>query len=449
MRCKLGSSFVGRGDLAGRSSFDGYKDLLSRIVYTLILLVVYRVGTHIPIPGIDPVVLQDFLERTRGSVLDMFNVFAGGAVSRMAVLTLGIMPYVSASIIMQLIVAMVPSLSELKKEGGERGRVKINNYTRFATVILALVQGYSISLGLNSQGLFLFDGHYIILQSTVTLVGGTMFLMWLGDRISARGIGNGISLIIFVGIVAEIPSAFVRLFEAGRIGSILPYFVVLGILLGFSIIYFVVFCERAQRKIPVQYPRRQVGSKMFQAERSHLPLRINSAGVIPPIFASSVLLLPATIISFSTQSNSEGVLSWISTYLGHGQPLYILTYACMIIFFAFFYTSFVLNPVDMADNLKQNGGFVPGIRPGEKTAEYLDYVLSRLTAFGSIYLAVVCVVPEFIVQRISLPFYFGGTSLLIIVSVTMDLMNQVQSHIYMRKYKMLAGQKLSLGKKNR
>jgi preprotein translocase subunit SecY len=433
---------------SGWKAFSDSKDLHARIFLTILLLIIYRVGTYVPMPGIDPVALEEFIGKTSAGIIGMFNVFAGGAVGRMAVFALGIMPYVSASIVVQLLSSMLPSLMELKKEG-ERGRTKINQYTRYATVLLALIQGYSIAVGLEKQGLALFGGHFFRMQATVVLVGGTIFLMWLGDQITSRGIGNGISLIIFVGIIAGIPRALAQLFESGRNGQISSLVVVFTIIFGISIVYLVVFCERSQRRIPIQYPRRQVAARVMQGERSHLPLKINTAGVIPPIFASSVLLLPVTAISFSQKTGGEGFLQTLSAYLGQGQPGYIICFAGLIIFFAFFYTSIVLNPEDIADTLRSNGGFIPGIRPGKNTAEYLDGVLLRLTAFGSLYLAFVCLVPEIFIQKMSIPFYFGGTSLLIVVSVTIDVMSQVQSHIFSQKYNKMLKKSRTGSKKSR
>ncbi|MCL5775816.1 preprotein translocase subunit SecY [Limibaculum sp. FT325] len=414
-------------------SFGKAKDLQSRILFAIGLLIVYRLGTFIPMPGIDTVQLAQFMEQTRGGIIGVFNMFAGGAVGRMAIFALGIMPYISASIIMQLMTSMVPSLEQLKKEG-ESGRKKINQYTRYGTVLLATVQAYGIAVGLEGQGLALEPGAFFRASAVITLVGGTMFLMWLGEQITARGIGNGISLIIFVGIVAELPGALAQFFELGRTGQ-LSTIAILGIMiLAGGVIYAVVFVERAQRRILIQYPKRQVGNKMYGGESSHLPLKLNTAGVIPPIFASSLLLLPTTIASFGAQSGDVGWLGSVAAMLGHGQPLFLVFYAALIVFFVFFYTAVVFNPDDVADNLKKHGGFVLGIRPGKKTAEYLDYVLTRLSVVGAIYLVVVCLLPEIMIAELAVPFYFGGTSLLIVVSVTMDTMTQVQSHLLAHQY---------------
>ena len=429
------------------STFGKAKDLHSRLLYALGLLIIYRVGTYIPMPGIDPVQLARFMDQTSSGILGMFNMFAGGAVGRMAIFALGIMPYISAAIIMQLMTAMVPELEKLKKEG-EAGRRKINQYTRYGTVLLATAQAYGIAIGLEGQGLAVDPGWFFRATAVITLVGGTMFLMWLGEQITARGIGNGISLIIYVGIIAELPSALAQFFELGRTGQ-LAAFVIIAILIGaIAVIGAVVFIERAQRRILVQYPKRQVGQRIYGGESSFLPLKVNTAGVIPPIFASSLLLLPATVAGFSVDGGSSGVMGLIGAYLGRGQPLYLLTFVSMIVFFAFFYTSVVFNPDDVADNLKKNGGYVPGIRPGAKTSEYLDYVLTRLTTVGALYLAVICVLPEILISELAVPFYFGGTSLLIVVSVTMDTVTQVQSHLLAHQYEGLI-EKSRLGRRGR
>jgi preprotein translocase subunit SecY len=414
------------------SAFGKAKELQSRILFTLGLLIVYRLGTYIPMPGIDPEQLARFIEQTSGGILGVFNMFAGGAVGRMAIFALGIMPYISASIIMQLMTSMVPHLEQLKKEG-EQGRKKINQYTRYGTVLLATVQAYGIAVGLEGQGLALEPGMFFRASAVITLVGGTMFLMWLGEQITARGVGNGISLIIYVGIIAELPSALAQFFELGRTGQ-LDVLVILGVIVGaIAVIAGVVYIERAQRRILIQYPKRQVGAKMYGGDTSHLPLKVNTAGVIPPIFASSLLLLPTTIAGFSADGGGE-IMGYISALLGRGQPLFLALFVAMIVFFAFFYTAVVFNPEEVAENLKKHGGFVPGIRPGKRTAEYLDYVLTRLTVVGAIYLSVICVLPELLIAELAVPFYFGGTSLLIVVSVTMDFITQVQSHLLAHQY---------------
>ncbi|MHA1529585.1 MAG: preprotein translocase subunit SecY [Alphaproteobacteria bacterium] len=415
------------------SALGQAKDLQRRIVFALSLLIIYRLGTFIPMPGIDPDRLRAFIEQTQGGILGIFNMFGGGALSRMAILSLGIMPYISSSIIMQLATSMVPSLEALKKEG-EAGRRKINQYTRYGTVLLATVQAYGMAVGLEGQGLVLDPGAFFRASAVITLVGGTMFLMWLGEQITARGIGNGISLIIFIGIIAELPSALAQFFEQGRVGQINTLVIVGVLMLGAVVIYAVVYIERAQRRILIQYPRRQVGTKMFGGENSHLPLKLNTAGVIPPIFASSLLLLPTTMATFAAGGGDTGVLGTIAALLGRGQPLFLVIFAALIVFFVFFYTAVVFNPDDVAENLKKHGGFVPGIRPGKRTAEYLDFVLMRLSVVGAIYLVAVCLLPEILISKVNVPFYFGGTSLLIVVSVTMDTITQVQSHLLAHQY---------------
>jgi preprotein translocase subunit SecY len=348
-------------------------------------------------PGIDTVRLAQFIEQTQSGILGVFNMFSGGAVSRMAIFSLGIMPYISASIIMQLMTSMVPSLEQLKKDG-EAGRKKINQYTRYGTVLLATVQSYGVAVGLQGQGLALDPGPYFIASAMITLVGGTMFLMWLGEQITARGIGNGISLIIYVGIIAELPSALAQFFELGRTGAIAAWLIIAILLGAIAVIAFVVMLERAQRRIIVQYPKRQVGQKMYGGENSHLPLKVNTAGVIPPIFASSLLLMPTTIAGFAGDGGSEW-MQLVLSYIGRGQPGFLLIFIALIVFFCFFYTAVVFNPEDVADNLKKQGGFVPGIRPGKRTAEYLDYVLTRLTVVGAAYLAAICVLPELLISN--------------------------------------------------
>ena len=415
------------------SAIGQAKDLQRRIFFTLSLLIIYRLGTFIPMPGIDPVQLARLMEQAQGGILGIFNMFSGGAVSRMAIFSLGIMPYISSSIIMQLATSMVPSLEALKKEG-EAGRRKINQYTRYGTVLLATVQAYGIAVGLEGSGLAIDPGAFFRAAAVITLVGGTMFLMWLGEQITARGIGNGISLIIFIGIIAELPGALAQFFEQGRIGQINTLVIIGVLMLAAGVIYFVVFIERAQRRILIQYPRRQVGTKMFGGENSHLPLKLNTAGVIPPIFASSLLLLPTTVATFSAGGGDTGVLGAVAALLGRGQPMFLLLYASLVVFFVFFYTAVVFNPDDVADNLKKHGGFVPGIRPGKRTAEYLDFVLTRLSVVGAAYLVAVVLLPEILISKVNVPFYFGGTSLLIVVSVTMDTITQVQSHLLAHQY---------------
>jgi len=415
------------------SALGQAKDLQRRIFFTLGLLIVYRLGTFIPMPGIDTEQLARFIEQTQGGILGVFNMFAGGAVSRMAIFSLGIMPYISASIIMQLASSMVPSLEALKKEG-ELGRRKLNQYTRYGTVLLSTVQAYGISVGLEGQGLAVDPGAFFRASAVITLVGGTMFLMWLGEQITARGIGNGISLIIFIGIIAELPGALAQFFEQGRIGQINTMVIIGVLLLAVAVIYVVVYLERAQRRILIQYPKRQIGMRMTGGESSHLPLKLNTAGVIPPIFASSLLLLPTTIATFSAGGGDPGMLGAVAALLGRGQPLFLIVFSALIVFFVFFYTAVVFNPDDVAENLKKHGGFVPGIRPGKRTAEYLDFVLMRLSVIGANYLVAVCLLPELLISNVGVPFYFGGTSLLIVVSVTMDTITQVQSHLLAHQY---------------
>jgi preprotein translocase subunit SecY len=418
-------------------AFSKATELKKRIWFTLGALIIYRLGTYIPLPGIDPIVLKDIFQQNKGGILGMFDIFAGGALGRMTIFALNIMPYISSAIIMQLMTAVSPQLEALKKEG-EAGRKKINQYTRYGTVLIAAFQAYGISAGLegmsSSAGPAVHDpGLFFRFQVVVTLVGGTIFLMWLGEQITARGIGNGISLIILSGIVANLPGALAGTLELGRTGALSTAFIVFLLLMSVGVIFFIVFVERAQRRIIIQYPKRQRGNKMTGGESSHLPLKINTSGVIPPIFASSILLLPITVIGFSAGTGPEWMTS-VAAYLGRGQPLYLTLYISMVVFFAFFYTAVVFNPSDTADNLKRYGGFVPGIRPGKNTAEYLDWVLTRLTTVGAAYLAVICLLPELLISKYSVPFYFGGTSLLIVVTVTMDTVAQVQSHLLAHQY---------------
>ena len=420
------------------SAFAKASELKSRIWFTLGALVIYRLGTYIPIPGIDPAILQDVFSRNAGGILGMFDMFSGGALGRMTIFALNIMPYISASIIIQLLTAVSPTLEALKKEG-ESGRKKLNQYTRFGTVLLAAVQSYGIAVGLEgmrdgAQSAVLDPGLFFRLVTMVTLTSGTVFLMWLGEQITARGIGNGISLIIMSGIVANLPHALASTLELGRTGAISTVFIIIFLAISVGVVGFIVFMERAQRRILVQYPKRQVGNKMFGGEASHLPLKINTSGVIPPIFASSLLLLPATVANFEANGQSFGWLGEITAYLAHGRPLYMALYVALICFFCFFYTAIVFNPTETADNLRKYGGFIPGIRPGKNTADYLDYVLTRLTVVGAAYLSAVCILPEILISEYSVPFYFGGTSLLIVVSVTMDTVAQIHSHLLAHQY---------------
>jgi len=420
------------------SAFAKASELKSRIWFTLGALVIYRLGTYIPIPGIDPAILQDVFSRNAGGILGMFDMFSGGALGRMTIFALNIMPYISASIIIQLLTAVSPTLEALKKEG-ESGRKKLNQYTRFGTVLLAAVQSYGIAVGLEgmrggAQSAVLDPGLFFRLVTVVTLTSGTVFLMWLGEQITARGIGNGISLIIMSGIVANLPHALASTLELGRTGAISTVFIIIFLAISVGVVGFIVFMERAQRRILVQYPKRQVGNKMFGGDASHLPLKINTSGVIPPIFASSLLLLPATVANFEANGQSFGWLGEITAYLAHGRPLYMALYVALIVFFCFFYTAIVFNPTETADNLRKYGGFIPGIRPGKNTADYLDYVLTRLTVVGAAYLSAVCILPEILISEYSVPFYFGGTSLLIVVSVTMDTVAQIHSHLLAHQY---------------
>ena len=419
-------------------AFSKATELKKRLWFTLGALIIYRLGTYIPLPGINPAVLQDIFRQNQGGILGMFDMFAGGALSRMTIFALNIMPYISASIIMQLMSAVSPKLEALKKEG-EAGRKKINQYTRYGTVLIAALQAYGISAGLEGMSssagpAVAFPGAFFKFQVVVTLVGGTIFLMWLGEQITARGVGNGISLIIFSGIVANLPSALAGTLELGRTGALSTGFIIALLIMSVGVIYFIVFIERAQRRIIIQYPKRQRGNKMTGGESSHLPLKINTAGVIPPIFASSLLLMPMTVIGFSSAGSGPEWLTEMAAYLGRGQPVYLILYISMVVFFAFFYTAVVFNPVETADNLKKYGGFIPGIRPGKNTAEYLDWVLTRLTVVGAAYLAAIVLLPELLISKYSVPFYFGGTSLLIVVTVTMDTVAQVQSHLLAHQY---------------
>ncbi|WP_456387050.1 preprotein translocase subunit SecY [Profundibacter sp.] len=423
-------------------------ELRSRILFTIGLLMVYRLGTFIPVPGIDGAALRGFMQDVSGGIGGMLQMFTGGALGRMGIFALGIMPYISASIIIQLLTAMWAPLEQLKKEG-EQGRKKINQYTRYGTVLLATFQAFGLAKSLEAGDLVSNPGLYFEAATVITLVGGTMFLMWLGEQITARGIGNGISLIIFVGIVAEIPAAIAQFLAQGRSGSISPVVIIAVIVMVVVVIAFVVFMERALRKIHIQYPRRQVGMKVYDGSNSHLPVKVNPAGVIPAIFASSLLLLPTTIATFSGQSTGP-VMSTILAYFGPGQPLYLLFFTAMIVFFTFFYTyNVAFKTDDVADNLKNQNGFVPGIRPGKKTAEYLDYVVTRLLVLGSAYLAAVALLPEILRSQFAIPFYFGGTSVLIVVSVVMDTIQQVQSHMLAHQYEGLIEKSQLRGKKRR
>ncbi len=412
-------------------------DLLRRLVFLLLALVVYRIGAHIPVPGIDPAQLQQLFKSQAGGILSLFNMFSGGALSRFTVFALGIMPYISASIIMQLLTYVVPTFEQLKKEG-EAGRRKITQYTRYGTLGLALFQSLGIAVALESSaGLVISPGFGFRITAVITLTAGTMFLMWLGEQITERGLGNGISILIFGGIAAGLPSAIGGLLELVRTGAMSIIVSMLVVVLVVAVTYFVVFVERGQRKILVNYARRQVGNKVYGGQSSHLPLKLNMAGVIPPIFASSIILLPATVANWFSAGESTNWLKDIAGMLSPGQPVYVMFYAAAIVFFCFFYTALVFNSRDTADNLKKSGAFIPGIRPGDQTAKYIDRILLRLTMAGAIYITFVCLLPEFLILKYNVPFYFGGTSLLIIVVVTMDFMAQVQNYLMSQQYESL------------
>ncbi|MBB4954180.1 preprotein translocase subunit SecY [Agrobacterium vitis] len=432
------------------STFAKAEDLKKRIWFTLAALLVYRLGTHIPLPGLNPEAYAAAFKGQAGGILGLFNMFSGGAVQRMAIFALGIMPYISASIIVQLMTSVVPSLENLKKEG-EQGRKIINQYTRYGTVLLGTLQAYGIAVGLeHGAGLVNDPGIFFRISTVVTLLGGTMFLMWLGEQITSRGIGNGISLIIFAGIAAGLPTALAGTLELGRTGALSTAAILTVIVVAILVIALIVFFERAQRRLLIQYPKRQVGNRMFQGDTSHLPLKLNTSGVIPAIFASSLLLLPATAAGFTGTSTLPAWATTIISALGHGQPAYMVLYALLIGFFAFFYTAIVFNPKDTADNLKKHGGFIPGIRPGERTAEYIDYVLTRITLVGAIYLVFVCILPEILVSQTGVPLSLGGTSLLIVVSVTLDTVAQVQGHLIAQQYEgLIKKSKLRGGKRGR
>ena len=419
------------GSLAGLGQVT---ELRKRLLFVFMALIVYRIGTYIPVPGIDPGAMARFFEQQSSTILGMFNMFSGGALQRLSLMALGIMPYISASIIMQLMSAIVPTLKELKKEG-EAGRRKITQYTRYGTLFLATFQAIGVSIALQNQQVALTPGFGFIFTATVSLVTGTMFLMWLGEQITERGIGNGISIIIFAGIVAGLPAAIGGTLDLVSQGAMGEGFALFLFLMAIVVTAFVIFVERAQRRITVNYAKRQQGRKMYAAQSTHLPLKLNMSGVIPPIFASSIILFPATLLQWS--SSSTGGFSWlqnIATAISPGQPLYVMLYALAIVFFCFFYTAIVFDSRETADNLKRSGAFIPGIRPGEQTARYIDSVLTRLTAVGAIYITLVCLLPEFLILKFGVPFYFGGTSLLIIVVVVMDFMSQVQAHLMSHQY---------------
>ena len=417
-------------------SLSKNEDLQKRIWFTLAALIVYRLGSYIPIPGIDTAQLANFANANSSGILGWMNGLAGGALGRMAIFALNIMPYISASIIMQLMTTVSPTLEALKKEG-ESGRKKINQYTRYGTVVLAALQAYGIAIGLIGRGgLVLTPGPFFVASTVITLTGGTVFLMWLGEQITARGIGNGTSLIIFSGIVANLPSGVAALLELGRTGQLSPFLIMGILLLAIAVVGFIVYFERAQRRLLIQYPKRQVGMQITQGESSHLPLKLNTAGVIPPIFASSLLLLPLTVANFSAGKGPDWFNS-IVALLGHGKPLFLFLYAALIVFFCFFYTSIMFNPKETADNLKKSGGFILGIRPGEQTSDYLDRILTRITVLGAMYMCVICLIPEMLVGYSGIPFYFGSTSLMIVVSVTLDTVSQIQGHLLSQQYERL------------
>ncbi|MCK4946662.1 MAG: preprotein translocase subunit SecY [Alphaproteobacteria bacterium] len=432
-------------------AFAKAEELKKRLWFTLGALIIFRLGTFIPLPGIDPQVWQEIFDQKSGGVLDMFNMFSGGALERMSILALNIMPYISASIIMQLLTSMHPQLEAMKKDG-ESGRKKINQYTRYLTIVLAALQAYGLAVGLENMqsgiaSAVINPGMFFRVSTVITIVGGTIFLMWLGEQITGRGVGNGISLIIFSGIVAGIPSAVIQTLSLGREGSISTVVIIGMIIMVVGVIAFIVFMERAQRRVVVQYPKRMVGNRMSGGDVSHMPLKMNTSGVIPPIFASSLLLLPMTVVGFSGGGQGNEFMDSVARYLQHGQPAYMLLYGGLIAFFAFFYTAIVFNPDDTAENLRKYGGFVPGIRPGKATADYLDYVLTRITVVGAVYLVFVCLLPEILISKFALPFYFGGTSLLITVSVMMDTVAQIHSHLIAHQYEGLIKKSKLRGKR--
>jgi preprotein translocase subunit SecY len=418
-------------------AFQRATDLHKRLWFTLGALIVYRLGTYVPIPGIDTAHFAQAFNGQAKGILGMFNMFSGGAVQRMAVFSLNVMPFISSSIIIQLLGTMYPPWEKLRKEGGEAGRKTLNQYTRYLTVVLALVQSFGIAIGLeHSAGVVDTPGVFFTISCMATLTGGTLFLMWLGEQITARGIGNGVSLIIFAGIVAGLPQAIFQIFSLTRTGAMNPFALLMILVLAVSVVLFIVFMERAQRRLLVQYPKRQVGNRMYGGDSSFLPLKINTAGVIPPIFASSLLLLPATAMGFLANTPLPPWAQWLPGFVGqlqHGRPAFMLAYGAMIVFFTFFYTSIVFNPDETAENLRKYGGFLPGIRPGKRTAEYMDFVLTRLTVIGAAYITIVCIVPEAMMSFYNLP-YLGGTSILIVVTVTMDTVTQIQSHLLAHQY---------------
>jgi preprotein translocase subunit SecY len=437
---------------ASWSTLGKATELKQRLLFVVFALLVYRLGCYIPLPGIDPHVWNEIFTQKGGGILDMFNMFSGGALKRMTIFALNIMPYISASIILQLATSMSPRLEAMKKEG-EAGRQKINQYTRYLTVLLATVQAYGLAVGLEhmngaSGSAVLDPGLFFRISTVITIVGGTVFLMWLGEQITARGVGNGTSLIIYAGIVANLPHALASTLELGRQGTLSFLTLLIVFVMVVAVILFIIFMERAQRRIIVQYPKRQVGNKVFAGDQNHIPLKINTSGVIPPIFASSLLLLPLSVIGFLGASGTNDFLSGMQRFLQHGSLTYMISFGVLVAFFAFFYTAIVFNPTENADMLRKYGGFVPGIRPGAATAEYLDYVLTRITTIGALYLVFICLLPELLISHYHMPFYFGGTSLLIVVSVTMDTMAQVHSHLIAHQYEgLMKRAKLGRGRK--
>jgi preprotein translocase subunit SecY len=435
----MASSFEKLASNINFSVLGKAEELKKRILFVIGALLVYRLGTYIPLPGVDTKIVSEMLKQQSGGLLGIFNMFSGGALQRMTIFALNVMPYITVSIVVQLLTVMYPSLNQLRKEGGEAGRRKIQQITRIGTIFMAAIQGYGIAsylLSMNVAGYqaVVIDPKMFVATTMVSLVGGTLFLMWLGEQITSRGIGNGVSLIIFAGIVAGLPAAIGNTFELGRTGSISTSFLIIIFVLVISLIFFIVFMERAYRRVVVQYPKRVVGNKQFQGESTYMPLKLNVAGVLPPIFASSLLLFPTTLIGFQGQKDGEGILQKIAFYLGHGQPLYIALYVLLIVFFCFFYMNNVFNPQETADNLKKNGGFIPGIRPGKNTSDYLEYIMNRITVIGAAYITTVCIVPEILISQYSFPFYLGGTSLLIVVNVTIDTITQIQSHLIAHQY---------------
>ena len=418
---------------AGLGDAARFGEIRGRLLFLVGALIVYRIGTYIPVPGINPSEVARFFTDQSNTILGIVNMFSGGALSRLSIFAMGVMPYISASIIIQMMSMVIPTLMELRKEG-ESGRRKITEYTRYATVVLAAFQSFAAAGALVKGGLTLVTGWQFLFTATVTMTTGTMFLMWLGEQITSRGIGNGSSLIIFAGIVAAFPSAVANTLELGRQGQISTGLILTVIVMSLAVVGFIVFMERAQRRLLITYPKRQQGNRMYEGQTSFLPLKLNTSGVIPPIFASSLLSLPTTVANFSQASGGTGFMATISLYLGHGRPLYMIAYVGLIVFFAFFYTAIVFNPTDTADNLKKHGGFIPGIRPGERTAQYIDQVLMRITCLGAAYLALICLLPEMLISYANLPFYFGGTSLLIVVSVTMDTVAQIHGHLQAHQY---------------